>query len=54
MSLLFVGGVMNLWWIVGLAVIVATEKMSPPGSWLPAAVGIALITSGSWLLLSGI
>ena len=52
MSLLFVGGVMNLWWIVGLAVIVATEKMSPPGSWVPAAVGIALITSGSWLLLS--
>ena len=52
MSLLFVGGVMNLWWIVGLAVIVATEKMSPPGSRLPAAVGIALIISGSWLLLS--
>ena len=54
MSLLFVGGVMNLWWIVGLAVIASAEKLSPPGSWLPAVVGIALITSGSLLLLSAL
>lgn len=31
MALLFVGGVMNLWWIGGLALLVAVEKLAPGG-----------------------
>lgn len=41
MALLFVGGVMNLFWIVGLAVLVLVEKLLPfarLGSYLIAAV----------------
>ncbi len=31
MLLLFVGGVINLIWIVGLSVLVLAEKLVPPG-----------------------
>ncbi len=54
MSLLFVGGVMNLWWIVGLALIVATEKLSPPSNWLPSMIGIVFAVLGLWLLFSAL
>jgi len=46
MLLLFVGGVMNLWWIVGLAVFVLLEKTIPLGHWLGRALGIVLVASG--------
>ena len=50
MALLFVGGVMNLYWIVGLAVFVLLEKTIPAGHWLGALTGIGLIVWGGWLL----
>jgi predicted metal-binding membrane protein len=47
MALLFVGGVMNLVWIVGLTLIVAIEKLLPRGEWFGRAVGAALIAWGA-------
>jgi predicted metal-binding membrane protein len=46
MGLLFVGGVMNLLWIVGLTVFVAAEKLLPGGSLLPRISGVAVILWG--------
>jgi len=46
MALLFVGGVMNLLWIVGLTLIVTVEKLLPRGDWFGCAVGAALIALG--------
>lgn len=51
MALLFVGGVMNLYWIVGLAVFVFLEKTIPVGHWLGALTGIGLIVWGGWMLV---
>ncbi len=53
MLLLFIGGAMNLYWIVGLAVIVATEKLVSPGMAFTRALGLALIVAGAALLLPG-
>ena len=46
MALLFVGGVMNLYWIVGLAVYVAIEKLLPQLSGLDKVLGLLLIGAG--------
>jgi predicted metal-binding membrane protein len=43
MTLLFFGGVMNLWWIGGLAAYVLMEKVLPMGHWLGYAVGVGLV-----------
>jgi predicted metal-binding membrane protein len=50
MGLLFFGGVMNLYWIVGLALFVLFEKTVPAGHWLPYATGVALLTWGAGML----
>ena len=50
MTLLFVGGVMNLLWIAGLTLLVAAEKLLPGGTWIARAAGLALIASGIVLL----
>jgi predicted metal-binding membrane protein len=49
MALLFFGGVMNLYWITGLAVFVLLEKTIPLGHWLCRAAGIALVAWGAVL-----
>lgn len=46
MGLLFFGGVMNLYWISGLALFVLVEKIAPYGHWFGRAVGVALIAWG--------
>jgi predicted metal-binding membrane protein len=46
MALLFVGGVMNLLWVVALAVLVAIEKLVPRGQWLGRTAGVALLLWG--------
>ncbi len=51
MGLLFVGGVMNLYWIVGLALVVLLEKALPAGHWLAYAIGVALLASGAFILV---
>lgn len=52
MALLFVGGVMNLWWVVALTLLVAIEKLVNGGQWLARATGVALIAWGLALLLA--
>lgn len=49
MVLLFFGGVMNLWWIGGLAAYVLIEKLFPMGRRLSYIVGIGLIAWGASL-----
>ncbi|MER8578108.1 DUF2182 domain-containing protein [Mesorhizobium sp. M1423] len=51
MALLFVGGIMNLVWVAGLAILVLVEKVFPVGQWVGRAAGIALIAWGSATLL---
>src|SRR5690606_31544575 len=46
MALLFFGGVMNLYWITGLAAYVLLEKTIPHGCWLSRITGIALVAWG--------
>jgi predicted metal-binding membrane protein len=51
MVLLFYGGIMNLLWIVGLALYVLLEKTIPAGHWLGRIAGVVLIAWGGALLL---
>ena len=46
MTLLFVGGVMNLVWIAVLTLLVLAEKLFPGGSWVARATGAALVAWG--------
>jgi predicted metal-binding membrane protein len=46
MALLFVGGVMNLIWIAGLAIYVALEKLAAGRRWPTTALGLALVAAG--------
>jgi predicted metal-binding membrane protein len=50
MALLFVAGVMNLFWIAALAVLVLIEKVLPFGRLVPRLAGLAFIAAGAWLL----
>jgi len=51
MALLFVGGVMNLYWIVGLALFVFAEKVLAMGRALGRLAGVCLLASGALVLL---
>ena len=53
MALLFVGGVMNLYWIIGLAVFVYVEKTLASAKWLSRLSGGALVFWGV-LCISGV
>ncbi len=50
MALLFFGGVMNLWWVAGLAALVAVEKLVPRGVWFGYGLGAGLTLWGLWFL----
>jgi len=50
MALLFVGGVMNLYWIVGIALYVAAEKLLPAARWLETTLGGVLICTGIYMV----
>jgi predicted metal-binding membrane protein len=47
MALLFVGGVMNLLWVVALTAIVAAEKLLPRGEWIGRVAGAGLLIWGA-------
>lgn len=53
MALLFVGGVMNLYWILGVALLVAIEKTAPFGVSTGRIIGLGLVLVGAWILLTG-
>src|SRR3984957_2230195 len=50
MALLFVGGLMNLLWIAGLALLVLIEKLFPLGPRVSQLTGVALIGWGAIVL----
>ena len=52
MVLLFYGGVMNLYWIAGLALFVLVEKLAPIGHWLSFGAAGGLIAWGGWVLFT--
>ena len=52
MAVLFVGGIMNLYWIVGLAAFIAIEKLTPFGDRIAKIAGAALILWGATILAS--
>jgi predicted metal-binding membrane protein len=49
MTLLFLGGIMNLIWIIGLAWFVLAEKLMPAGVAFGRLTGLLLIVWGVWL-----
>jgi predicted metal-binding membrane protein len=53
MVLLFVGGVMNVLWIVPLALLVLLEKVTSFGRLIAPIAGTVLIAAGAWLLSMG-
>lgn len=53
MSLLFIAGVMNLWWVAAIAAFVLFEKVTPFGSWVARTTGVVLIAWSGWVLASG-
>ena len=52
MLLLFVGGVMNLVWIAGLALFVAIEKLAPFGELAAKTMAALLVAGGTLLILT--
>ena len=52
MALLFYGGVMNLYWIIGIALYVLVEKTLPVGTWFEQVTGAALLTWGGYVLVN--
>ncbi len=52
MLLLFVGGVMNLYWIAGLALYVMAEKLLPVGHKISHVAAAIMFPTGAFLLLS--
>ena len=52
MGLLFFGGIMNLFWIIGLAGFVLLEKTVPMGSWIGRIVGIGVAVWGALMLVT--
>jgi predicted metal-binding membrane protein len=50
MALLFVGGVMNVVWIAGIAALVLLEKAVRSGRTFGRIAGIGLVAAGVWVL----
>ena len=53
MALLFVGGIMNLFWIAGLTAYVLIEKIAPRGDVIAKIAGAGLVLVGIGTLLTG-
>lgn len=54
MALLFVGGIMNIWWIAGIALYVAIEKLAPGGKRVAQGMAAVLIIAGCAMLAGSI
>jgi predicted metal-binding membrane protein len=53
MALLLVGGVMNVLWLVLLALLILLEKVAPFGRQIALLAGTILVVAGAWLLSIG-
>ena len=51
MGLLFFGGIMNLFWIVGLALFILLEKTIPIGNWFARIAGVGCTAWGVLMLI---
>ena len=51
MALLFVAGVMNIWWVAIIAVFVLLEKVLPRGLFVGKVTGVFLAVWGVWMML---
>ena len=51
MALLFVAGVMNIWWVAIIAVFVLLEKVLPRGLFVDKVTGVFLAVWGVWMML---
>ena len=54
MALLFVAGVMNIWWVAILAIFVLVEKAAPKGLWIGKIAGALLAAWGVWMLTAAL
>ncbi|PZV33396.1 DUF2182 domain-containing protein [Mesorhizobium kowhaii] len=54
MALLFVGGVMNVLWIAGIAILILLEKTVPTGQLIPRISGALMAAIGAWLLVQAL
>lgn len=52
MALLFVLGVMSLFWMAVVTVVIFAEKVLPPGPRLAPVVAVSLVTLGIWVAVS--
>ena len=50
MALLFVAGVMNLFWVAAIAAYVLVEKIVPAGHWVSLVIGLCVIAAGAWMV----
>jgi predicted metal-binding membrane protein len=50
MALLFVAGVMNIWWIAIITVLVLIEKLAPRGLLLGKIAGVLFVAWGVWMI----
>jgi predicted metal-binding membrane protein len=51
MMLLFVAGVMNMWWVAAIAILVLVEKAAPRGAWVSRVIGVLLMIWGIGLIV---
>jgi len=51
MALLFVAGVMNIWWVALISALVLVEKVAPKGLWLGRIAGVFLAVWGVWMIV---
>ncbi|MER9296521.1 DUF2182 domain-containing protein [Mesorhizobium sp. M0621] len=54
MALLFVGGVMNVLWIAGIAALVLLEKTVPTRQLIPRVSGALMAAVGAWLVFQAL
>ncbi|HET7624829.1 MAG TPA: DUF2182 domain-containing protein, partial [Verrucomicrobiae bacterium] len=54
MALLFVAGVMNLWWIAALSALVLVERTIPCGRLLGRIAGVIFAIWGAWMMLHAV
>ena len=54
MALLFVGGVMNVLWIAGIAILILLEKTVPTGQLIPRISGVLMAGAGLRLLVGAV
>ncbi|UDL91375.1 DUF2182 domain-containing protein [Mesorhizobium sp. PAMC28654] len=54
MALLFVGGVMNVLWIAGIAFLVLLEKVVPAGQLIARVSGALMAAVGAWFLVGAL